>query len=102
MILDEQLLKRIRDYGALGHTPGQIVALLRIPLRERDAFLDEFERPETRVYEFYQNGKAIMDYNTNVELAHQAEKGDIDSISLLDQRKENQKVNELLADLFGL
>lgn len=102
MTIDEQVLKRIRDMGALGHTPAQIAALLRIPHFERDAFLDEFTRRETKVYESYLNGKAMMDYNTNVELARAAEKGDVEAITKLDERKQEQKANELLADLFGI
>lgn len=102
MTIDEQILKRIRDMGAIGHTPAQIASLLRIPHTERVAFLDEFTRPETKVYEAYTNGKAMMDYNTNVELARAAEKGDVDAIAKLDERKQEQKAIELMAELFGI
>lgn len=102
MTIDEQILKRIRDMGAIGHTPAQIASLLRIPAAEREAFLDEFTRPETKVYESYTNGRAMMDYNTNVELARAAEKGDVEAISKLDERKQEQKAIELMADLFGI
>ena len=44
----------------------------------------------------------MMDYNTNVELARAAEKGDVEAISKLDERKQEQRANELLADLFGI
>lgn len=101
-INDNQILKQIRDMGALGHTPAQIAALLRIPHTGRDAFLDEFTRPETKVYESYANGKAMMDYNTNVELARAAEKGDVEAVTKLDERKQEQKAIELMADLFGI
>lgn len=102
MIIDEQILKRIRDQGALGQTSSQIAALLRIPFAERDAFLDEFTRPDTKVYESYTNGKAMYDYNINVELARAAEKGDIDAITKLDERKQEQKSSELTSELFGI
>lgn len=99
---DNQILKKIRDMGTLGHTPAQIAVLLRIPHTRLDAFLDEFTRPETKVYESYAAGKAMMDYNTNVELARAAEKGDVEAISKLDERKQEQKAIELMADLFGI
>ncbi|WP_281671619.1 hypothetical protein [Rikenella microfusus] len=102
MTIDEQILKRVRDMGAIGHTPAQIASLLRIPAADREAFLDEFTRPETKVCEAYANGKAMMDYNTNVELARAAEKGDVDAIAKLDERKQEQKAIELMAELFGI
>lgn len=101
-INDNQIFKQIRDMGAQGLTPAQIASLLRIPAAEREAFLDEFTRPETKVYESYANGRAMMDYNTNVELARAAEKGDVEAISKLDERKQEQKAIELMADLFGI
>lgn len=102
MTLDENTLKKIRDWAALGHTPGQIASLLGTPYQLRDAFLDEFARPDTKVYQFYMQGKAMMDYNVNAELARSAENGDVEAITLLDQRKQNQKMSELLSDLFGI
>ena len=43
-----------------------------------------------------------MSYNMNVELAQQAEKGDADSIKLFDQRKQEQRYDDLCSELFGL
>lgn len=102
MIVDEQTLKKVRDLGALGHTPSQIASLLDIPVRDKAAFLDELSRPETLMYAAYLKGKTIIEYNTNVELAHAAEKGDVEAIKLLSERKLKQKEAELLTELFGL
>lgn len=102
MTLDENTLKKIRDYAAIGHTPGQIASLLRVSYREREMFLDEFTRIDTKVNQYYQEGIAMMDYNVNVELARAAEKGEIEAIEALDKRNQAQKVGELLADLFGI
>lgn len=102
MTLDENTLKKIRDWAALGHTPGQIASLLGTPYRERDAFLDEFDRPDTKVFQYFMQGKAMMDYNVNAELARSAENGDVDAVTVLDVRKQNQKVSELLSNLFGI
>lgn len=74
MVIDEEILKRVRDYGSLGHTPRQVAALLRIRHSEIESFVDEMIRSDTRLHEFYESGKAIMSYNMNVELAQQAEK----------------------------
>ena len=102
MTLDENTLKKIRDWAALGHTPGQIASLLGVSYQHREAFLDEFPRPDTKVNQYYMQGKAMMDYNVNVELTREAERGDIAAIETLDLRKQNQKVAELLSDLFGI
>ena len=47
-----------------------------------------------------QCGKALL--KDLVELARAAEKGDVEAISKLDERKQEQKAIELLADLFGI
>ena len=99
MVIDEEILKRVRDYGSLGHTPRQVAALLRIRHSEIESFVDEMIRSDTRLHE---SGKAIMSYNMNVELAQQAEKGDADSIKLFDQRKQEQRYDDLCSELFGL
>lgn len=102
MIIDEDILKRVRDYGALDQSPRQIAFLLRIPAGEIDAFIDEMMRPDTRLHEYYAAGKAIISYNTNVELARQAEKGDSDAIKLLDQRRQDQRYQDMCTELFGI
>ena len=102
MVIDEEILKRVRDYGSLGHTPRQVAALLRIRHSEIESFVDEMIRSDTRLHEFYESGKAIMSYNMNVELAQQAEKRDADSIKLIDQRKQEQRYDDLCSELFGL
>lgn len=102
MVIDEQILKRVRDLGALGHTPSQIASLLDIAAADRNNFIDELSRADTPLYIAYHKGQSIMDYNTNVELAHQAEKGDIEAITLFDERKQKQNVSELLSELFGI
>ena len=102
MVIDEEILKRVRDYGSLGHTPRQVAALLRIRHSEIESFVDEMIRSDTRLHEFYESGKAIMSYNMNVELAQQAEKGDADSIKLFDQLKQEQRYDDLCSELFGL
>lgn len=102
MTIDEQVLKRVRDLAALGHTPSQIASLLDIPIDGRDAFVDEFSRPNTQIYAAYYKGRNMMDYNTNVELARAAEKGDVEAIELMSKRKEEQKYNEALAEMWGV
>ncbi len=102
MTVDDQLFKRVRDLAALGQTPGQILSILSIPYAQRDEFLGEFSRPGSRISEAYANGKAMIDYNTNLELTRKAERGDAEAIELLDQRKQNQQYNELVAELFGV
>lgn len=102
MVVDEDILTKIRNLGALGHTPIQIASILKIPSRERDGFLDEFSRRDTRVYEHYCLGKNMSYYNTNVELTKAAEKGDVFAIAKLEERKREQESDDLRNELFGI
>ena len=50
----------------------------------------------------YQNGLAIGSWNIDAELAKQAEKGDVDSISALAERSKERRIKDLKKQLFGI
>ena len=50
----------------------------------------------------YERGRSIGEYNIDCQLQKQAEAGDIESASLLDERVEKRKIRKLREDLFGI
>jgi hypothetical protein len=49
----------------------------------------------------YDNGRAIGEYNIDVELTKLAERGDIEAITTLAERSKERKMKDLKKDLFG-
>lgn len=102
MTVNDQMIQKIRDYAMCDMTPLQIASLLNILPAGLDTFIDAFLQPETLIAQAYKKGRNMMDYNTNVELARAAEKGDVEAIEMLAHRKEEQKYNEALAEMWGI
>lgn len=102
MIIDEDILLKIRNFAALGHTPRQIASLLKVPPRETEMFLYEFTDPDTKVNEYYLMGRNMGYCNQNVELMKAAEKGDTFAIDTLDRRKHDQELADMRQELFGI
>lgn len=102
MTLDQNTLNKIRNYGALKYTADRICALLAIDGEERDAFLKEWDDPTGQVRKYYNQGVAIGDYNMDVELAKQGEKGDVIAISELQRIQQKRKIDQTRNELFGL
>ena len=53
-------------------------------------------------YEAYLQGLALGEYNIDAELAKKAEKGDNESITLLEERKNERAEKDLRQQLFGI
>ncbi len=53
-------------------------------------------------HDAYQQGLALGEYNIDAELAKKAEKGDNDSITLLEERKSERAEKDLRMKLFGI
>lgn len=102
MTVDQNMLSRIRNYGALKYTASRICDLLALSTSDRVIFLQEFEDPESDIRKFYEHGVAIGDYNQDVELAKQGEKGEILAIIELNRIQHDRKVEEVKKDLFGI
>lgn len=52
--------------------------------------------------EAYKQGRALGEYNIDAELAKKAEDGDIESIKLLEARKNERVEKDLRNELFGI
>ena len=102
MLIDQNSLVKIRNYGALKYTPDRICVLLGLDLEESRAFIDEFADLQSQTRRFYEQGVAIGEYNIDVELAKQGEKGDVFAIMEISKQQENRKIDKVRKELFGL
>lgn len=86
----------------MNYTPKRICCLLGLKKAEQIAMIYRINTPGDVYYEAYQQGRALGEYNIDAELAKQAEKGDIDSITLLEERKNEREEQDLRKELFGI
>lgn len=100
--LGEGYLSQVRSFGALGYTPERIAALLNLTKKQKFALSVRLSLPGDVYFEAYRNGLAIGAYNIDVELVKSAEKGEADSIELLEQRRNDRALLDLRRDLFGV
>lgn len=102
IVLSEEYIPKVRTFGALGYTPERICRLLGLKGAKRAVFLLRIELAGDTYCEAYRQGKALGEYNIDVELAKKAEKGDIESIKLLEARKNERVEKDLRNELFGV
>lgn len=102
MTLDETILNKIRNYGALKYRPRRIVELLGLNSEEQAFIVRELEDPDSIAYRYYRQGVKIGEYNVDAELAKNAEKGDILSIQELSDRQHKREMDDLKRELFGI
>ena len=93
---------QIRSFGALGYSPERIAALLNLTGKEKTNLIVRLAIPDDPYYMAYQNGLAIGSWNIDAELAKQAEKGAVDSISALAERSKERRIKDLKKQLFGI
>ena len=101
-ILSDEYVNQIRTFGALNYTPERICQLLGLRKVKREALLYRISIPGDVYYEAYLQGLALGEYNIDAELAKKAEKGDNDSITLLEARKNGRAEKDLRMKLFGI
>lgn len=101
-ILSDEYVNQIRTFGALNYTPERICQLLGLKKNKREALLYRITLPGDIYFEAYQQGLALGEYNIDAELAKKAEKGDKDSITLLEERKNKRAEKDLRMKLFGI
>lgn len=102
MVVDQNTLIKIRNYGALKYTVARMIVLLNLDPDEADAFEQEFQDPLSAIRRYYEQGLAIGEYNIDVELAKAGEKGDVLAIMEINKRNENRKIDQVRKDLFGV
>lgn len=101
-ILSDEYVNQVRTFGALNYTPERICQLLALRKAKREALLYRITFPGDVYFEAYQQGLALGEYNIDAELAKKAEKGDNDSITLLEERKNERAEKDLRMKLFGI
>ena len=101
-ILSDEYVNQTRTFGALNYTPERICQLLGLKKAKREALLYRITTPGDIYFEAYQQGLALGEYNIDAELAKKAEKGDNDSITLLEARKNERAEKDLRMKLFGI
>lgn len=98
---DEYTLK-VRTFGALGYTPDRICSLLKLGKKESALLKLRISLPGDVYNDAYTQGRYLGEYNIDAELAKKAEKGDVDAIMLLEERKHDRHVKDLRLKLFGV
>lgn len=101
-ILSDEYVNQVRTFGALNYTPERICQLLALSKAKREALLYRITLPGDIYFEAYRQGLALGEYNIDAELAKKAEKGDNDSITLLEERKNERAEKDLRMKLFGI
>ena len=101
-ILSDEYVNQVRTFGALNYTPERICQLLALSKAKREALLYRITLPGDIYFEAYRQGLALGEYNIDAELAKKAEKGDNDSITLLEERKNERVEKDLRMKLFGI
>ncbi len=100
--LSDEYVNQVRTFGALGYTPERICQLLGLRKNKRIALLYRIDTLSDVYCEAYNQGRALGEYNIDAELAKKAEKGDIDAITLLEERKNERAEKDLRMELFGI
>jgi hypothetical protein len=102
ILIGDEYISQVRSFGALGYTVKRICTLLSLTKEQRIALSMRMSLPGDIYYEAYQNGRAIGEYNIDAELSKKAELGDIDAITLLEERKNERVEIDLRQQLFGV
>jgi hypothetical protein len=102
LLIGDEYVSQVRTFGALGYSVGRICTLLHLSDKQKVALGLRMSLPDDVYYEAYQNGMAIGEYNIDAELTKQAERGDINAITLLEERKNERVELDLRKQLFGV
>lgn len=100
--LSDEYVNQVRTFGALSYTPERICQLLGLSKAKRIALLYRLSTPGDVYYGAYHQGRALGEYNIDAELAKKAEKGDNESITMLEERKNERAEKDLRLKLFGI
>lgn len=101
-IIGDEYILQVRTFGALGYTPDRICSLLKLNKKDSISLKLRISLPGDVYQEAYSQGRYMGEYNIDAELAKKAEKGEVDAIMLLEERKHDRKVKDLRLKLFGV
>lgn len=102
LAIGDEFVSQVRTFGALGYSINRICQLLNLRGKKKLALQLRMKIPGDIYYDAYNSGQALGEYNIDAELAKRAETGDIDSITLLEQRKNERKELDMRKELFGV
>ena len=102
VLISNDYVSQVRNFGALGYTVERICNLLGLTRKQRMALSMRMVLPGDVYNDAYTQGKVIGEYNIDAELAKRAEAGDIDSIEALESRKQERIELDLRHKLFGI
>lgn len=97
----DKYISKVRTFGAFGYDAERIADLLSLHGRTRTELIVRLSIHGDELRVAYDNGRAIGEYNIDVELTKLAERGDIDAITTLAERSKERKMKDLKKDLFG-
>ncbi len=100
--IGDEYISQVRTFGALGYSVNRICQLLNLRGKKKLALKVRMSIPGDVYNDAYLSGQALGEYNIDAELAKRAETGDIDSITLLDERKNERREIDLRKELFGV
>jgi hypothetical protein len=101
MIYEESFLEKVRSFGILGYSVDKIIDLAEPDNIEQ--FISDFDNPESEVYRAYRKGKTTGDYNMDRELFDKSTKAhDLAANEVLKNRKQHNKINDLIFSKFGI
>lgn len=95
-------LPKITTFGALGYSAERIANLLDLQGEERIELISRLSNPTDKLKVAYEKGRAIGDYNIDIALMDQADKGDAVAIETLTARSKERSVKDMRKHLFGV
>lgn len=98
---DSIFLSKISSFGVLGYSPEKIIYL--VDPENPEQFLKDIGTPGTEVYKAYHKGKTTGEYTMDKVLFDKATKDrDTEANTQINQRMQNNKINDKLSENFGL
>jgi hypothetical protein len=100
--MNNELLHKIRNFGALNYAPERMADLLGYTKEQRLELYRFLADERSEVTIAYRQGQAIGKYNIDAQLAKNAEKGDTQAAGLMQERRQTETVENLKKELFGI
>lgn len=98
----DDYLPKIKSFGALGYDPERIADLLNLSGDVRTELIMRLDTPGDLLAVAYNHGRAIGEYNIDVEVTKMAEGGDPDAVELVAARAKARKMKDMKKLLFGV
>ena len=100
--IGEQYLEEVRSYAEIGCNPQCIANLIGLARREKLALVVRISLPGDIYNDAYNSGRVLGEFNIDKKLVEKANAGDIEAITLLEERKNQRVELDLRKQLFGV